>query len=146
MQDNRQDNVHFVGQISEEDKVALHHLSHAFVFPSHQRTEAFGLALIEAAILGKPMISCEIGTATSFVNSDGETGIVIPPASPEAIREAMQGLIKHPEKAKTYGEQAKKRYLALLTPEKQAKAYVALYEQLGMTWGDRAAFIPESLL
>lgn len=124
------DNVHFLGAISEEDKVALHHLSHAFVFPSHMRSEAFGLSLVEAAAMKKPMISCEIGTGTSFVNIHEETGLVIKPSSPHLLREAMQHLLDHPDKAKTFGLNAQKRYQDLFTAEKQAQAYVGLYQQL----------------
>src|SRR5581483_9882445 len=65
-------NVHFLGFVSEEDKIALLVLARALVFPSHLRAEAFGLSLLEAAMCGKPMISSEIGTGTSYVNIDGE--------------------------------------------------------------------------
>ncbi len=124
------DNIHFLGAISEEDKVALHHLSYAFVFPSHMRSEAFGLSLVEAAAMQKPMISCEIGTGTSFVNIHEETGLVIKPSSPHLLREAMQYLLEHPDKAKALGINAKKRYQSLFTAEKQAQSYASLYHKL----------------
>lgn len=62
--------VHFVGVLSNEDKAALFELCYAVVFPSHLRSEAFGISLLEGAMYGKPMISCEIGTGTSFINLD----------------------------------------------------------------------------
>ena len=62
-------NIHFFGFVNDEDKVALLNLCHGFIFPSHLRSEAFGISLLEAAVSGKPMISSEIGTGTSFVNS-----------------------------------------------------------------------------
>src|SRR3546814_5268510 len=68
-------NVSFLGALPESDKVALYKLCHAFVFPSHIRSEAFGVALVEAAMHGKPMISCEIGPGTTFINLDKVTGI-----------------------------------------------------------------------
>ena len=49
--------------------MCLLHLSRGFVFPSHLRSEAFGMSLVEAAMCGKPMVSCEIGTGTSFIKS-----------------------------------------------------------------------------
>jgi rhamnosyl/mannosyltransferase len=78
--------VTFVGRVSDEDKHALLTLCEGFVFPSHLRAESFGVSLLEAAAHGKPMISCEIDSGTSYINQDGETGLVVPPANPAALR------------------------------------------------------------
>ena len=86
---HRLDNVHLVGKISEEDKNALLSLCKAVVFPSHLRSEAFGITLLEGAMHGKPLVSCEIGTGTSYVNLDGETGFVVPPRNPYALAQAF---------------------------------------------------------
>lgn len=43
-------NVHFLGWQSDEDKVALLTLCTGVVFPSHLRSEAFGVALVEGAM------------------------------------------------------------------------------------------------
>ena len=67
--------VYFLGHVSEEDKSALLQLAGVFVFPSHLRSEAFGMSLVEASMYSKPMISCEIGTGTSYVNLHGVTGL-----------------------------------------------------------------------
>lgn len=75
-------NVDFVGPVGDDDKIALLTLCHALTFPSHLRSEAFGISLLEAAMFGKPMISTEIGTGTSYVNVDGETGLVVPASDP----------------------------------------------------------------
>ena len=123
-------NVDFLGFVNDEDKVALLNLCHGFIFPSHLRSEAFGIALLEAAIVGKPMISCEIGTGTTFVNSANETGLVINPGSPSDLRGAMQFLIDNPDIATKMGKKAKKRSLKLFSADQQAKSYYDLYQQL----------------
>ena len=123
-------NVHFLGAISEEDKVALLILCYSVVLPSHLRSEAFGMSLLEGAMFGKPMISCEIGTGTTYINIDKETGLVIPPANPVALREAMQFLLENPLIATTMGIQAEKRYWTHFTAEKMAKSYMTIYENL----------------
>lgn len=124
------DNVRFLGFVSEEDKAALLHLCTGFVFPSHLPSEAYGMSLVEAAICSKPMISCEIGTGTSYVNQHDYTGLVAPPANPAALREAMDSLATNPDKAKQYGTQARTHYETLFTPAKQAAANVELYKSL----------------
>jgi O-antigen biosynthesis rhamnosyltransferase len=100
-------NAHFLGSLPEEDKVALLDLCGAVVFPSHLRAEAFGVFLLEGAMFGKPLISSEIGTGTSYVNIDGQTGIVVPPSDPSALRRAMDFIWTHPEAAARLGENAR---------------------------------------
>jgi len=123
-------NVHFLGGLPDEDKVALLTLCHALVFPSHLRSEAFGISLLEGAMFAKPMISCEIGTGTTFINIDRETGLVVPPADPAALRNAMQLLRNDPQMARAMGEQAEQRYRALFSCESMVAGYAELYKSL----------------
>ena len=123
-------NIYFIGIVSDEDKVALFTLSYAILFPSHLRSEAFGISLLEGAMYGKPLISSEIGTGTTYINIDGETGMVVPPSDPGALREAMDYLWNNPRAAKKMGERAEKRYWDLFTADKMAKSYVDLYQSL----------------
>jgi len=121
-------NVHFLGQVSEEDKLALLQLCLSVVFPSHLRSEAFGVSLLEGALFGKPMISTEIGTGTSYVNRDGETGLVVPPNDAPAFRQAMDFIWTHPEESRAMGDKARLRYQALFTSKDMVLAYEKLYE------------------
>lgn len=122
--------VHFLGQLPDEDKVALLTLCYGVVFPSHLRTEAFGLSLLEGAMYGKPMISSEIGTGTTYINIADETGMVVPPSNPAALRQAMKYLWEHPEEAAAMGKRAEERYWKYFTAERMVKAYVELYNEL----------------
>lgn len=123
-------NVHFVGRVDEEDKSALLQLCSAFVFPSHLRSEAFGISLLEAAMYGKPLISCEIGSGTSYINIHGETGLVVPPASPLAFREAMRTLWEQPLLAQQMGEKAGLRYSQRFTAELMGRQMVQVYREV----------------
>lgn len=126
----RLNNVHFLGQVSEEDKMALLELASGIVFPSHLRSEAFGVSLLEGAMFGKPLISTEIGTGTSYINKDGETGIVVPPCDPKALRSAMDWMWENPDAATRMGDAAEKRYWDLFTGLQMVSRYQALYERL----------------
>lgn len=123
-------NVHFLGALPEPDKVALLTLCYALAFPSHLRSEAFGISLLEGAMYGKPMISSEIGTGTTYINVAGQTGMVVPPSDPAAFRQAMEYLLAHPQEAAQMGINARQRYLDLFTADKMASNYARLYQQV----------------
>ena len=123
-------NLHFLGFLGDEDKVALFELSYAVVFPSHLRSEAFGISLLEGAMYGKPMISSEIGTGTSYINIHNETGLVVPPSNPLAFREAMRTLWENPALAAQMGERAQARYQNLFTADEMGRKWATLYEEL----------------
>jgi glycosyltransferase involved in cell wall biosynthesis len=122
--------VMFVGALDDADKVALLTLCYAVAFPSHLRSEAFGISLLEGAMYGKPMISSEIGTGTSYINIHDETGLVVPPSDPQAFGEAMRTLWDNPALAQAMGKRAEARYQALFTAERMASSYNALYHEL----------------
>lgn len=123
-------NVIFAGQVSEEDKHTLLKHCTALTLPSHLRSEAFGMVLLEAAMHSRPLITCEIGTGTSFVNQHGETGFVVPPEDPQRLAEAINTLLDQPVLAKTMGHNARRRYETHFTPEVMAGAYTTLYQRL----------------
>jgi rhamnosyl/mannosyltransferase len=122
--------VSFVGAVDELDKDALFRLSAVFVFPSHIRSEAFGLALLEAAMYGKPSVSCEIGTGSSFINRHGETGLVVPPASPCELSAAVNRLLANRHEREAFGRNARKRYLEHFTADAMAARYAQEYHQI----------------
>ena len=98
--------------------------------PSHLRSEAFGISLLEGAMYGKPMISSEIGTGTSYINIHGETGLVVPPSQPAAFRQAMRWLWEHPQQAEEMGRNAEARYRQPFTAEEMGRRWSELYREL----------------
>ncbi len=123
-------NIHFLGHLSDEDKVALLTLCYGVLFPSHLRSEPFGISLLEGAMYGKPMVSSEIGTGTTFINIADETGLVVPPSDPLALRQAMRYLWEHPEQAAEMGRRAEARYWKHFTADQMVRSYVDLYGDL----------------
>lgn len=123
-------NVIFAGQISDGEKVALLQSCRALVLPSHLRSEAFGMVLVEAAMFGRPQISCEIGTGTSFVNAHEESGIVVPPENPDALGRAMSRLLGDSSLADRMGLGARARYERLFSGDALGNAYANLYREV----------------
>jgi glycosyltransferase involved in cell wall biosynthesis len=122
--------AHFTGSISEEDKMALIQLSSAIVFPSPNRAEAFGMSLLEGAMMGKPMITCEIGTGTSYVNVQGETGLVVAPDDPADLALAMQKLWNDRVLCERMGRRALSRFEDLFTAQRTAASYKRIYQSV----------------
>jgi rhamnosyl/mannosyltransferase len=120
--------VHFAGPVSEVDKIALIRLSQALVMPSSNRAEAFGMSLLEGAMMGKPMITCEIGTGTSFVNEHGKTGLVVAPNAPAELAKAMHELWENPARCERMGQRAALRFEELFTARGTAASYRRIYQ------------------
>lgn len=123
-------NVIFAGQVSDAEKISLLKYCRGFILPSNLRSEAFGMALVEAAMMSKAMISCEIGTGTSYINKHEETGIVVQPDSPNELAKAMNVLLDDREQAEKYGQAARERYETMFSSEVLGKAYVGVYEKV----------------
>ena len=88
------------------------------------------MVLVEASMMKKPMISCEIGTGTSFVNLHEETGFVVTPESPQELAAAMQELLSDGALAKKMGLAARSRYQKLFSGPALGQAYSLLYKEL----------------
>ncbi len=123
-------NVHFLGRLDDSDKVALLELCLSVIFPSHLRSEAFGITLLEGAMAGKPLISSEIGTGTSYINIHGETGFVVPPGDTEALRQAMQFIWDNPTASEAMGKKAAERYDQLFTGDRMVSEYEKIYREI----------------
>ena len=121
-------NVHFIGSVGEEDKIALIMLSKVVVSSAHLRSEAFCISLLEGLLFCKPLISTELGTGTSFVNKNGYTGLVVPPADPLALRKAMETINKNPALCEEFARNAYIHYTEHFTGQAMTKAYEALYK------------------
>ena len=125
------DNVSFTGYVTNEEKVALLSLCRSVVFPSYLRTEAFGVGLLEGAMFSKALISTEAGSGTSHVNISGETGLVVDPGCPTALRQAMDRLHACPEMAQGMGGRARQRFDQLFTGDLMGQRYAEIYRSLG---------------
>lgn len=123
-------NVRFLGHVSDDDKHALFSLCRAVAFPSHLRSEAFGMTLLEGAQAAKPLVCCEIGSGTSWVNLQDETGLVVPGADASALAKALNTLALDDALCDRLGQGARARWQQFFTPGVVGTAYRALYDEL----------------
>lgn len=123
-------NVIFAGRVDESEKHDLLRNCRAFVFPSHLRSEAFGMVLLEAAMHGKPLVCCDIGSGMSYVNQDGVSGFLVPPESPATFAQATNRFLLEPQLAQRMGAAARERFLSLFSADLLGENYSKLYIQV----------------
>jgi rhamnosyl/mannosyltransferase len=105
-------------------------LCRAFVFPSNQRSEAYGLALLEALAWGRAAITSDPGTGVGFLNRPGVTGLDVPPGDPQALRRAMLQLAADDAACARFGAAGYARAQRELAAEPMAEAYADVYAGL----------------
>jgi len=123
-------NVLFVGNVEDCEKFALIDACRAVVFPSHLRSEAFGMTLLEGAMRKRALISTELGTGTSYVNLHELTGLVVPPADPAALARAMERLASCEQDAIAMGLAGFERFESMFSPLVVGTQYVTLYNRV----------------
>lgn len=124
------ENVVFENVAASDSVGPYIHACDMLVLPSTERTEAFGLALVEAMACGKPVITTELGTGTSFICQHGMTGLVVPPRNAAALREAVKSLLDDPERARRMGAAGRRRFEEKFSSRMMARSFAELYGRL----------------
>ena len=124
------DNIKILTNINDNELPCLIKLSKCLVLPSHLRSEAFGFSLLEGLMFGKPLISCDIKTGTSFININNLTGYVVKPKSSSSIKNALNKIFIKKSKANYFEKNCKKRFNQYFTQEKMALKYIKLYKSI----------------
>ena len=119
--------VHIVGHCA--DMPAAFALAGIVIAPSNE-PEAFGRVAAEAGAMGVPAIGSSIGAQGEII-VDGQTGYIVPPATPPALAVAMGSLLDMgPEGRKIMGWAARNRVLERFTTSALQKATLSVYEGL----------------
>lgn len=119
--------VRFLGEVPDATVSAAFAACDLFVLPSTARSEAFGLVLLEAMAFGKPIVSTALDTGVSYVNRDGETGIVVPPADVNALAEAIRKILGDDSLRARLGREARRRFESEFRIETAAERMFELY-------------------
>lgn len=87
------DRTHFLGEVSEAEKLRLFAASDAFVLPSTEITEAFGITQLEAMAAGLPVIASNLPTGVTDVTLDGVSGLLCAPGDAASLAGAIRTLM-----------------------------------------------------
>ena len=105
--------VELLGRLDDDDLAALYGCADLFAMLCRTRwggleQEGFGIVFLEAAAAGVPQVAGRSGGAHEAV-IDGETGIVLDPATPESAAAAIGALLDDPARRKAMGDAARRR-------------------------------------
>jgi hypothetical protein len=99
-------NVQLRGDLTEDEKNQLLASCDVLALASCERTEAFGLVLLEAMAHSKPCVVSDLpGSGMPWVVTSSQSGLVLPPGQPKVWREALDALLSQPAQLALWGRQ-----------------------------------------
>lgn len=119
--------------LEEEEYIQLYSGARVFVCPSIY--EPFGIINLEAMSCKTPVVASAVGGILEVV-ADGETGILVEPANPREIAEAVNKLLNDPDTCRRFGENGRKRVEEHFGWDAIAARTKKLYE--GLVWSANA--------
>jgi D-inositol-3-phosphate glycosyltransferase len=120
------ESVRFIGSVSQDELPIHYNAADVCVLPSHY--ESFGLAALEAAACGRPVIASEVGGLPSIVKS-GSTGYLVPPKQSDIMAERLCELLNDDVLRSRMGVFARK-HAESLGWDRSTDALLARYRQL----------------
>jgi glycosyltransferase involved in cell wall biosynthesis len=130
--------VEFRLDVDDAELVRLYRSATVAVLPSvavdvyghrHQVPELLGLTLIEAMACGTPGIATDIASLPEVI-TDGETGSLVAPGDPGALRAALRRWLDDPAAAAEAGRRARADALARFTWDQVAQRCLTAYAEL----------------
>lgn len=123
--------LHFYGSV--ENNVACRHIFQGDVVCLPSYYEGFPMVLLESMALGKPIVASDVGAIPEMLNIGGERpcGICVPPKDREALQNALQWMLDHPERWEEMGRNGRKRVESLYSAEVVVGALVNLWQKIG---------------
>ena len=119
------DSIVFAGY--QSDPLAYVARSHVFLQPTYH--EGFSVALVEASMMEKPIIATSVGGNMEIIK-DGETGLLIPAKSADALYEAMKRLYDDDDLCTRIATGARNQYLDKFVFDKIVKErFISLYDK-----------------
>jgi glycosyltransferase involved in cell wall biosynthesis len=119
--------VVFTGYLPHETMAQLYAAFDLFAHPCVE--EPFGLVLVEAMVRLLPVVAVNGGGVPEIIR-DGVDGLLVPPRDPAAFARRIIELLADSARAQALARAGRARVLAAFTPEVQAAAMVAVYQQV----------------
>lgn len=120
--------IHLLGAVSEEQKQALLASCDVFALASCQRTEAFGLVLLEAMMHAKPCLVSDLpGSGMPWIIESSQAGLLVKLNDIDAWRKALITIAGNAEQRVAWGEAGRRALSSRFTAEVSAQALEPVY-------------------
>lgn len=116
--------VRFLG--FHDDISALYSAANAFVLSSH--SEGLPMVVLEAMMAGLPIVATRVGGLPSVVSDDN--GLLVEPASPEQLSQAMTTLLKNTPLCTQKGQNARKLACENYSVDKMTARYLRVFDEV----------------
>ena len=123
-----EDMVTFTGRVSAEELVRRYSAAEMCVVPSLY--EGFGLPAAEAMACELPVVCTTGGALPEVMGRDGEAGLLVPPAQPEALASAIRKLLADASLRRRMGEAGRRRVEEQFTWRRAAQKTVEVYQEV----------------
>ncbi len=128
---NVQDRVVLSGLLPDKQLQALMATADCFCLPSVERTEAFGLVLLEAMRFGKMLIVSDVpGSGMGWVVQDGITGSLFNVGDVTKLTQLLTQYSAHPKQRNHMGVAAKERFQSTFHIDQVAEKTIQLYNNV----------------
>jgi len=122
------DKVEFYENLDDVQVEQMYNQSDLFVLPSINEAEAFGVVQLEAMAKGLPVINTNLKSGVPFVSLHQVTGLTVEPKNVDALREAINLLIRERDLYSSFSKNALER-VREFSREKLINAYLNLYKK-----------------
>ncbi|MDA4123963.1 MAG: glycosyltransferase family 4 protein [Thaumarchaeota archaeon] len=122
-----EDCVTLLDAVKNTELIGFYRHSEVFVLPTYY--EAFPKVVVEAMACGKPVVATRTGGIPELVK-DGETGLLIPFGSPDAISEELIALLEDEHTRAAMGRRGRERVERLFTWHAVAERTRSAYDEL----------------
>ena len=120
--------VELTGFMPDEKLRALLATSDLFCLPSIERTEAFGLVLLEAMRYAKPVVASDVsGSGMGWIIRHMETGLLVKPGDVDDLACALQLLCQRPDLRERMAEAGRERFNGVFRIDQVADRISSLY-------------------
>ncbi|WP_440640133.1 glycosyltransferase [Bradyrhizobium sp. PUT101] len=131
--------VRLLGSVNDCERIKLMCLADVFVMPSVTNAETFGLVQLEAMAAGRPVVNTALDTAVPRVARHGVEAITVPPGDVEKLGEAIDTLVRDPERRRRMGLAARTRALTRYSATAFKQGMETVYRDAAAPCEERSA-------